>query len=728
MKDETSLNGGVRKVGNDLAKLRLNSGLKQAKIAEALGVDASRISRIETGEVIPDADEVKKFAKAAGTPEYAEYFEEAWAVISKPPFWHPAREELARAEKTLKRLLDFVTGPEVSSIAKAQAAMHRESLNRCVDYLGSLDHSIAFVGDIGVGKSTAICAITNLLRDADNEGLKKLSQRAVLETGGGGTTLCEVHLRSESNSTFGLIVQPHSEEEVFRLVNDFCAWLVDRHNGVDGGIRGVSQEINRALRNMSGLVRPPARGQESKPPPPDPATELVKKCGGNLAELTGEVFRRLRLQQRTECEFRFTEGDQQAGLKRLQQLFAEVNRGQRPEVSLPRRIDIIVPFPLLGSRTYEVRVVDTKGVDGTAIRPDIRAHLDDPRALTVLCTRYNDAPCTTMQGLIQNLVNTGAETILGERVMLLVLPRENEALAMKDDSGVAAETTDEGYRLKHEQILAKLSQFKSGDQIPILFFDVQHEDRQQMPELFSKGLERMRAAQTERVSQICHAVEELIKRHGDAQTKAAQEEVRRRLRIFLRDRSELAERTQKVHERLIEAILNTHASTVWATARRNGSWSGLDAYHLLGVGSAIDAQARSQAIFHGLEELLSNMGGDDKLSPACDYLGELARNAAGWRDKFLAEATSAGREMFRARLFVDDKLWGDCAGRWGAGTGAFRNSVAEDVRNWCEDSKNQCLHETAEKQVQRTWQECFVQHLAKLCDESLPLEEVESKT
>ena len=83
--------------------------------------------------------------------------------------------------------------------------------------------------------------------------------------------------------------------------------------------------------------------------------------------------------------------------------------------------------------------------------------------------------------------------------------------------------------------------------------------------------------------------------------------------------------------------------------------------------------------------------------------------------------------MFRARLFVEDKLWDECADRWGAGSG-FRIGVGQDVRNWCEDPKQQDLHETVEKKVQQSWRECFVQHLAKLCDDSVPQMQGELKT
>ena len=91
------------RVGLDLERLRRNAEggkLNQAKLAEMLKTDKSRVSRIETGEIIPDCDEVLRIAEAIGTPEskeYAAYYREQWTVLEKPSFWHPSRKELVQA-------------------------------------------------------------------------------------------------------------------------------------------------------------------------------------------------------------------------------------------------------------------------------------------------------------------------------------------------------------------------------------------------------------------------------------------------------------------------------------------------------------------------------------------------------------------------------------------------------------------------------------------------------
>jgi hypothetical protein len=432
-----------------------------------------------------------------------------------------------------------------------------------------------------------------------------------------------------------------------------------------------------------------------------------------LAEVTAEVLKRLKLEQRTTTEFRFEEADLAAGLRRLRELFANVNKGLSPDVSLPRRVDLIVPMPLLGKRPYAIRIIDTKGVDDTAIRPDIRAYLDDPRTLTVLCSRFNTAPDPTMQMLMQNLAETGAERVMANNVVLLVLAREAEVMDTQDDVGNRAETPEEGYRLKEDQVRWALSKIKGAENIPAIFFDVLHDEHEAITDAIAKQVKRMRQHYARRISEAGKAITELIRRHGEEETKKAQAEVQRKLRIFIQQHLQLGAQMQKIHEPLIYALRQRHPRTVWATTTRNGSWPGLDAYHILGVGTAMDAQNRLQPIFNALEGVLENMIGDDTLTPAHDYLNELKRAAELWKDRFLADATAFGREIFRAALFTNDKLWDECAYWWGMGI-SFRERVARQVREWCE-SHNE-LHTAVEKRVQQAWRDCFLAALAKLCD------------
>src|SRR5262249_43184388 len=140
-------------------------------------------------------------------------------------------------------------------------------------------YRVAFVGTIAVGKSTAICRVEGLELPT-TKGMPK----AVLETGAGGITICEVHLRQGPG--YGLIIEPCSEDEIRRHVSDFSNFLFnptpplqtadDSDN--ESGSPGISREVERALRSMARL---PRRRSEKKSdgtvvPAVDEARDLAK--------------------------------------------------------------------------------------------------------------------------------------------------------------------------------------------------------------------------------------------------------------------------------------------------------------------------------------------------------------------------------------------------------------------------------------------------------------------
>jgi hypothetical protein len=116
------------------------------------------------------------------------------------------------------------------------------------------------------------------------------------------------------------------------------------------------------------------------------------------------------------------------------------------------------------------------------------------------------------------------------------------------------------------------------------------------------------------------------------------------------------------------------------------------------------------------------MLGDPELEPARDYLNELRRTAPVWRQRFLADATSSGKEIFRAQLFEAEGVWEDCERYWGGGPG-FRDRVRNRLAEWF-NSQN-ALVEVLEQQVQASWRESFLAPLATLCG-SLDLLSVDS--
>src|SRR4051794_38599678 len=81
-----------------------------------------------------------------------------------------------------------------------------------IDFIRQKDHGIAFIGEIGVGKTTALSFVTNLIITDRGE------PKSIFPTGSGRTTACEAAIKIAP--AFGIAVDCLTEDKVRQLVTD----------------------------------------------------------------------------------------------------------------------------------------------------------------------------------------------------------------------------------------------------------------------------------------------------------------------------------------------------------------------------------------------------------------------------------------------------------------------------------------------------------------------------
>jgi hypothetical protein len=138
------------------------------------------------------------------------------------------------------------------------------------EFLLSKDHLIAFIGSIGVGKTTAICGILGLV---DEKGGTALS------TSSGRTTLCEVEIRKGDKTR--ILISPCSPDETRSYLRDFVDVLRMRHEGrADDDTEAVSMssEVERCVRNMIGLPPRTVKAPDGTTKRTDDALDLYTRC------------------------------------------------------------------------------------------------------------------------------------------------------------------------------------------------------------------------------------------------------------------------------------------------------------------------------------------------------------------------------------------------------------------------------------------------------------------
>ena len=353
--------------------------------------------------------------------------------------------------------------------------------------------NIAFIGNIGVGKSTAISSIFDLLVPLSSS--KKTIERTALETGGGGTTICEVQIKEGLEIEISLL--PMSDAEMRDLVSAFCAakWSATHKaekSEVDEKIN-VSSEQERAIRNMSGLLE--RKIVDGKPGYKDPVADLVNSSGSE-EELKIRVLALMNLKNRIRRKLRYDRSIHP--MEWIKKTFEDVNNGRIKDVPLPKIIRLFIPGFGRAFGEMDITVIDTEGVDEIEVREDLDQRLKDPWTAIVICSRFNDAPGNSTRILLKYmrdlLRENFSEHIDNGKVSLMVLPRPDEARVMKrPDTDEPVESDDEGYELKRMQILPEFEAEDLAD-FPILFYNVEVDDASAIRSKLLDQLNKMRKA------------------------------------------------------------------------------------------------------------------------------------------------------------------------------------------------------------------------------------------
>jgi len=685
-----------------LAELRGASGLTQRQVAERMSANQTRVSRIEAGD--GDEADVTAYLMAVGTPEadaLAQLLALEWVHLPRPSLRHPNLEALVAVERGLSQVREFLDDGQVPTVLAGQAQLLDRRLEEAGRYLLSLDHEVVYVGEIGVGKTTAACRQAGLVLDeataADLKGM-------LLDTGGGRTTLCDV--RVETGERFALTVEPVSDEEIYKLVGEVCKGVFEKLSA-EASPSTVefrpAEEVERALRNMAGLPRP-ARARKGVAAAPDPAAELARTFE-TLEAFTAEFAARLSLWRRSRRTVEFEGIDARAGRQWLRSSFTGINNGRHEDFSLPDRITVTVPFALVSDARLSITVIDTRGVDGSAVRPDILMHMKDPRAVTLLCSKWGSAPDPSAQSLLTHINETDADPALLDRVAIVALARLGDALSMRHDSGEAAEDAAEGYEIKLGQVEDALQKIGLAG-INTFAFDASADDPGDLTAFVLERIVAVRKAQADAAQATIGAIAQMIGNRAEAEAMAALATVSGNLTRFADRKAGLRGARRHPYERLLGAVTSLHARTVWAATLRNGRFWNFDVFQYLGDGAAAEAKIRSTEVVAGLTAIIESDLDNGELESARGFLMQVHADAAQWEADFVNAARHHGAAVYLQPLSRAQELWDACEHDYGLGMGGYRDGVADRLRTWFEDNVE--LREELERRVARAWETTFI--------------------
>lgn len=697
---------GQAELGKYLMQIRENAGIKQVELARKITWSPAVLSRVEAGERPLASEELQSILSSIGSPEAAkllDVLQREWSVIPRPSLDHPDQDLLWSAEKVAKELDVLREQPDVKNAFERRLAIYINEIQLTAALIQKRDHQIAFIGSIGIGKSTAICRLTGL----EVVGQDGAAPAPVLEAGAGGITICEVHLREGPD--YGLIIEPCSDEDIRADVTDFAEYLIkgdsgnanDSEQGASGDSQGISKEIERAVRNMSGLKVRREKADDGKIIRRDEAKDLAKKQG-SVRGLVVEVLARMELHKRDRRDIWYDSSCGKSQLNWLKDIFEEVNNGRHPDFTLPKRIEVVVPTPLLGTTGLSLRIIDTKGIDRTAARGDLEVHLDEPHTIAVLCSGFNNAPAAEPRLLLERALEAGVRS-LETHSALLILPRPNEALAVKDESGFRVETDEEGYDLKGEQVAMAIQPLGLQD-YPKCFFNAHQDEPSRLRDFLIERVTAVRHKFRERLDEIIANARVLLLNYEQEQV---QEVMRHSATMFLSWANQNAglrklKSQAHVQDSLMGQIAKAYASTIRATIRREGEWVNLSYSYHLGYGARRVAVMSLGKTVEGFSELCKTMIGNPEYVDATDLINQAERVLLASYEELLRKVQLMGQTAFRDELKLDSAFWVQCEREWGQGSG-YRDRVTGHHTEWFNADQRQQLEDELQQLIQREW-------------------------
>lgn len=712
----------INQISRCFARLRGEANLSQANLAKKIGIDQAKLSRIENGEFYTPYD-AEKYLEALGTPNAAKFknfLSSSWTHLGIPDFWNPQYDSLIYAEEIARKITDFLAKYQIASPLRTYLSKGYEQLLAISKYLCFENHNIAFLGSIGIGKSTAISYLFNLLITGSDTATSE-RRKPILETGAGGTTICEVQIVDSDD--YGINIIPYGDDEFNNIISDFCKLFWSKYcKSEDHGKRDTisqSKEIERAIRNMAQLTVQRTKNERGKSRF-DPIEQLVANSSSE-DEFKVKILNRINLQRRDTTNIIFDKNPSKDPTTWLAEKFKEINNGRADEMPMPKIMSLQVPkfntiFNISANHRYNISVIDTKGIDDIIVRSDIDSQIKNERTIIVFCVRFNDASGKPTKEMIDHIKNDLGISVENGKFGLLVLPHPGEALEVKDDLGNIAYDAQEGYEIKTDQIIDAVV-----DSIPIYFYNAFEDDPTSTIDQLKKQIGDFRESYADKINELALTMDYAMDNAEEVAYLQALEQITKKLSFFIKGNSSLLPRVCDIFPDVDRVFYNAHPSTLWASTRRRGIYGNLNICYVISNSATSDANKRFDKWFNRFQGEINALKADKSLIIAEKYINDIEIFTKDMKTKFLEAVSNCGTEIYCEKI-TSASIWHDCASEWGQGPG-FKVRVLKHIEKWFNEHTD--LQNELDELIERFWDELVITSINKMIERHSSLQQVQ---
>jgi len=548
-------------------------------------------------------------------------------------------------------------------------------------FLVETEHSVVFIGKVGVGKSSLISVMADLLLDKKQpKDRKTLKNNAVLAIGSGRTTVCEVEIRAayaNEPEQVRLTIVPVAKQQMQEEIEIFAQTEWHRYHKPNSKFEDdtspTPEEIQRVIRNMTGYQKTPNK-------------DLLRNrvvVSETSAHLTEHLIEKANLAKRTTREWWFG-GDSFIELKNC---FEAINQGKQENAMLPERMTLIIPNLLSNSQKTELAPVfiDTRGLDGNVeAREDLRDYLSNSGAVIVLCSAFNDAPDETMRHLLQMLCND-AELEQALTRTLIVLLDKGDA----EQVNGAEENREYGKQLKIDECYRSLENDKQITKIlekrQFKTFDVLQDDPADLQNHIIQCLSSLREKVTEELEKTIKNATIFL------DSIASQNEQRH---ILCNQVDKHIQATMRQHPLSAKPPLNDplaglyqainkelYASVVYATCRRKGGYYKLNLYTAIYSRASQAATVWLRRLMQAITSQFDLLKNDQQFNLVNDHIELRQKQYEEANADLISHYARRIRGQIKKNLRRDDSIWEKTIDEWGGGLG-FKQRVINHFEVW----------------------------------------------
>jgi hypothetical protein len=301
--------------------------------------------------------------------------------------------------------------------------------------------NIKFIGNIGVGKTTAICRLLNLFKD----------NKPILDTAAGRTTACDVHIWIREGLPSSILVDTKSNKEFEEILVKY----IDKPAKISAELQTIIKNIVN-LGDCEGI-----NCFKEKMATFQTKGEFVKFCKQEA-----------RYSQRIEDCILNNSQPRIDDFSWIKENFNKINTGKHKSFGIPKKITINIDSKCIYNYNEWFRnkcIIDTKGIE-------VLNHQKNSKFVQkeIYCSSFCNGPENIIFQQIRN------SQIDRNNKFILVLPKYNEPENVNGADG----NYEVGVKIKLEEFVKSTKDIINRENI--LFFDSNEHTQEKINEIFNK--------------------------------------------------------------------------------------------------------------------------------------------------------------------------------------------------------------------------------------------------